>query len=68
MYVAGWTNSFGEGSGDLSGSGDIILVKFGAEKREGIQVVPGYDLLLFISIIGVITALFKVINLKKRVE
>ena len=49
VYLAGVTPTFG------AGSADMVLVKFGIEKRE--QAISGYDLLLFICVIGVITAI-----------
>ncbi len=51
VYLAGFTYSFGAGYEDL------VLVKFGVEKREKEQAISGYDLLLFTCVIGVITAI-----------
>ncbi|TKJ18441.1 MAG: hypothetical protein CEE43_17995 [Promethearchaeota archaeon Loki_b32] len=56
VYLAGYTESFG------AGHSDMVLVKYGVEKREKGQIISGYYLLLFISIISVITA----ISLKKK--
>ena len=58
VYLAGDTQSFG------AGHRDMVLVKFSVEKREEGQLISGYDLLLFISVIGVIT----VIYLNKRYD
>ena len=52
VYVSGSTLNFG-----VIGW-DIVLVKFDVEKREEEQAIIGYDLLLFISVIGVITAIY----------
>jgi hypothetical protein len=57
VYLTGGTFSFGEGGMD------IFLVKYG-EKEEP-PAISGYDLLLFISLIGVITAIAAV-SLKKK--
>ncbi len=51
IYLTGATYSFG------TGDSDMVLVKFGVEKREGDLAISGYDLLLFTCVIGVITAI-----------
>jgi len=56
VYLAGFTESFG------AGNFDMVLVKYGVEKREKEQIISGYYLLLFITIISVITA----ISIKKK--
>ncbi|MFX0105779.1 MAG: SBBP repeat-containing protein [Candidatus Hodarchaeota archaeon] len=48
VYLSGGTSSFG------AGGMDMVLVKYGESKSPAIY---GYDLLLFISVIGVITAI-----------
>jgi len=54
IYLSGVTYSFGVGNGDM------VLVKYGVEntieKRE--PVIPGYPLLLLISVISMITAIY----------
>ncbi len=60
IYLSGTTYSFGMENGDM------VLVKYGVEntikKRE--PVIPGYPLLLLISVICVITAIY----LKKKLK
>jgi uncharacterized delta-60 repeat protein len=57
VYLAGGTRSFG------AGSWDMVLVKYGEREEE--KPISGYDLLLFISVIGVITAI-TAISLNKK--
>jgi hypothetical protein len=56
VYLTGGTFSFGEGGMD------IFLVKYG-EKEE--KPIPGYDLIIFISVIGVLTTI-TVLYLNKK--
>ena len=58
VYIAGWTDSFG------AGLADMVLVKYGVEKREKALAISGYDLLLFTCVIGVITAISLIKKLK----
>jgi hypothetical protein len=57
VYLGGQTVSLG------AGSWDMVLVKYGEREEE--QPISGYDLLLFISVIGVITAI-TAISLNKK--
>ena len=52
IYLAGGTNSFG------AGNYDMVLVKYVKIPDGRKQAIPGYPLLLFISIIGLITAIY----------
>ncbi len=51
VYLTGDTYNFG------AGYEDMVLVKYGVEKREKDLAISGYDLLLFTCVIGVITAI-----------
>ena len=57
IYLSGQTSSYG------AGIYDIVLVKYSeVEEQKEREVIPGYQLLIFISVIGVISALW----IKKR--
>jgi len=58
IYIAGYTSNF------ALGGNDIVLVKYG-EVQEAENGIPGYQLLLFFSIIGMIIVL---ISFKPRIK
>ncbi|MFX0071310.1 MAG: hypothetical protein ACFFAO_09490 [Candidatus Hermodarchaeota archaeon] len=70
VYLSGYTESFGEGYEDM------VLVKYDIEDGDGVEdgedgeepAISGYDLLLFISVIGVIAAITAIFLKKKYMK